>query len=187
MIDYQLIDQSIKFYEKEGFQRIETPWTVTGQVSAITKPPNAQDFKIENKNKVLVASAEQGFLYLYLKGFLPFGQYQSCGACFRDEVFDTYHTKYFIKNELIKTDSTTEGALDNVIETACRFFRTLFPKENIEIEKIEKNQFDIFYLPKKGNAVELGSYGIRECEFLKWIYGTGCAEPRTSSVLKLIK
>jgi len=34
------------------------------------------------------------------------------------------------------------------------------------------------------NGVELGSYGIRECKFLKWIYGTGCAEPRLSQVIK---
>jgi len=32
---------------------------------------------------------------------------------------------------------------------------------------------------------ELGSYGIRECEFLTWIYGTACAEPRTSKLITL--
>ena len=34
------------------------------------------------------------------------------------------------------------------------------------------------------NGEELGSYGIRKCEFLKWIYGTGCAEPRLSTLIK---
>ena len=34
---------------------------------------------------------------------------------------------------------------------------------------------------------ELGSYGIRECEFLKWIYATGCAEPRIRKIINLYK
>lgn len=32
---------------------------------------------------------------------------------------------------------------------------------------------------------ELGSYGIRECEYLKWIYATGCADPRLSKIINL--
>lgn len=35
--------------------------------------------------------------------------------------------------------------------------------------------------------IELGSYGIRSCPFLDWVYGTGCAEPRTSSLIKKIE
>jgi len=34
---------------------------------------------------------------------------------------------------------------------------------------------------------ELGSYGIRSCEFLDWIYATGVAEPRFSSLINLKK
>lgn len=47
--------------------------------------------------------------------------------------------------------------------------------------KSEKSivSYDIEY-----KGVELGSYGIRECSFLKWIYGTGIAENRTSNLLK---
>ena len=39
-------------------------------------------------------------------------------------------------------------------------------------------QYDIDY-----HGIELGSYGIRHCQFLNWIYGTGCAEPRLSKVM----
>ena len=70
MIDYGRIDRSIKFYEDKGFLRIESPWTVTKDVSSITKPQGKTDWEIIGKNKVLVASGEQSFLYLYLKGFL---------------------------------------------------------------------------------------------------------------------
>lgn len=38
MIDYKIIDKSISFYEKSGFSRVEAPWTVTPQISQITKP-----------------------------------------------------------------------------------------------------------------------------------------------------
>ena len=33
--------------------------------------------------------------------------------------------------------------------------------------------------------IELGSYGIRETEFLIFFYGTGCAEPRLSKCKNL--
>lgn len=182
MINYQLIENSIKFYESYGFKRVESPWTVTEAVSNITKPSHAKEFKIEGKGKVLVASAEQSFLYLYLKGFLPKGQFQSVTPCFRDEVFDNWHTKYFIKNELIKTDKVNEEELDIIVQKAFDFFGTIFGKSNGDLQVIfnGKDMYDIVY-----KDTELGSYGIRECNFLKWIYGTGCAEPRTSMVLKL--
>ena len=35
------------------------------------------------------------------------------------------------------------------------------------------------------NGIEVGSYGIRQHENLRWIYGTGIAEPRFSTALKI--
>ncbi len=32
MIDYEIIDSSIKYYESKGFTRIEAPWTVSEYV-----------------------------------------------------------------------------------------------------------------------------------------------------------
>jgi len=174
-----------------------------------------KDFRLANTEKVLVASAEQSFLYLYLKGFLPKGSYQSTTPCFHYDNFDDLHTKYFIKNELIKTDMTTIVDLDYVVECALGFYKSIFdknvkryPKEEIEgmlgmenppeLKVVEtgesflrnkkngihdgvlrSNTYDIVY-----GDVELGSYGIRECSFLRWIYGTGCAEPRTSNLMR---
>ena len=72
--------------------------------------------------------------------------------------------------------------LSNMIDSAMNFYKTIVPNPTLlEVFKTSIG-FDIHYYDKNGLAVELGSYGIRECEFLKWIYGTGCAEPRLSKV-----
>jgi len=175
MIDYGRLHRSIQFYEAKGFKRIESPWTVTKSVSHITKPPDKVDWEILGKNKVLVASGEQSFLYLYLKGFLPEGKYQTITPCFRDEPFDQLHTKYFMKNELIITDDVTESSLLWLI-SCCRDF--LQQEIGHKVELIEtKDGYDLEY-----DGIEIGSYGIRSCEYLKWIYGTGIAEPRLTMI-----
>ncbi len=179
MINYDYIHKSINFYEEHGFKRVESPWTVTSAISNITKPMFATDFSIVEKNKVLVASGEQSFLYLFLKGFLPNGSYQTVTPCFRNELFDEWHTKYFIKNELIKTDDVTQKQLTLIIELARDFFESII-EDDVDVIKTSENSFDLSY-----KNVELGSYGIRECSFLTWIYGTGVAEPRLSSVMRL--
>lgn len=181
MINFDYINKSILFYEDSGFKRVESPWTVTQAVSDITKPPGAKDFTITEKNKVLVASGEQSFLYMYLKGFLPLGQFQTVTPCFRDESFDDLHTKYFIKNELIKTDVVNEKELEKVISTALNFFKTIY-KGPIDIQQISNLSYDIIC-----NDIEIGSYGIRSCSYLNWIYGTGLAEPRFSNMVKNLK
>jgi hypothetical protein len=178
MIDYNLLNNSLVYYEKNGFQRIETPWTVSENVDNITRPIERVSFQLKHNDKCLVASGEQSFLYLYLKNFLPKGQYQTITPCFRNESFDFLHTKYFMKNELIKTDVVNLSSLDNMIELALNFYQPYF-KPKLDIIKTDTG-YDI-----EVEGKELGSYGIRSCEFLDWIYGTGCAEPRTSSLIKL--
>jgi len=177
MIDYNLIQQSIEYYSNKGFQRIEAPWTVSEAIDCITKPEDRISFQLKHNNKCLVASGEQSFLYLYLKKFLPKGQYQAVTPCFRNESFDFLHSKYFLKNELIKTDKVDKDELEKIVSTCLNFFQRRIGKA--EVIKT-KEGFDIEY-----DGKELGSYGIRSCEFLDWIYATGCAEPRTSSLIKL--
>lgn len=179
MIDYARLDRSTKFYEQAGFKRIESPWTVTQYISDITKPEGKTDWEIVGKNKVLVASGEQSFLYLYLKGFLPKGRYMTITPCFRDEPFDHTHTKYFIKNELIITDEVTEEMLKSVVSTCKQFFETELVTK-VDIVKTDEG-YDL-----EVNGIEIGSYGIRSCEYLKWIYATGCPEPRMTSVKNMI-
>ena len=177
MINYKLLDDSIFYYENNGFGRIELPWTVSPYADDITRPKDKTPFQLNVHNKRLVASGEQSFLYLYLKGFLPKGQYQGTTPCFRNESIDYLHMQYFMKNELIKTDIVNEEELDKIINISYVFFQQYF-QQKLDIIKTEIG-YDICI---DGN--ELGSYGIRETDFLKWIYGTGCAEPRLSTLIK---
>lgn len=179
MINYKILSDSIDFYEKHGFKRIESPWTVSEYIDNITKPNGVISYQLKHNNKCLVASGEQSFLYLYLKDFLPLGQFQTITPCFRHEQFDYLHAKYFMKNELIKTDIVNINELNKIIDMCLSFYKKYIL--NINIIKTDIG-FDIFY-----KDYELGSYGIRECEFLKWIYATGCAEPRLSKIINLYK
>lgn len=181
MINYYNLHAAQDFYSIKGFQRIEAPWTVTKAISQITKPVDKEDFELEKKKKVLVASGEQSFLYLYLKGYLPLGSFQTITPCFREDVFDVTHSKYFMKNELIETKDVSPKRLVEVVEIAADFMSQMLNAE-VEIKKISAVSYDIEYA-----GIELGSYGYRECDFLNWIYGTGIAEPRFSHVQNLIK
>lgn len=183
MINYQNIQDSIDFYEKCGFKRVESPWTVTPYISSLTRPSNGSDYEIKHNKKVLVASGEQSFLYLYLKDFLPKGKFQTVTPCFRHELFDLTHTKYFLKNELIITENVNNDTLMEVVMMAKDFFLSKLGIENekkMHILVNEEGGYDIEY-----NGIELGSYGIRSCPFLQWIYATGCAEPRLSTCQNL--
>lgn len=179
MIDYSLINSSIHFYNTKGFQRIESPWLVSEYIDNLTKPDNVISYQLKHNNKCLVASGEQSFLYLYLKDFLPKGQFQTVTPCFRNDTFDFAHTKYFIKNELIKTDSVRHSDLQFITECAYKFFKKHISDTCLDVV-VTKDGFDIMY-----KEHELGSYGIRESNFLKWVYGTGCAEPRFSKIINL--
>lgn len=184
MINYGIIDDSIEFYESKGFKRIESPWTVTPSISGITKPAGAKEFSITEKNKVLVASGEQSFLCLYNKGFLPKGQFQTVTPCFRDEVFTPLNTKYFIKNELIKTDVVNAEELGKLIQLAQEFFARWIGKTEVVSTDIVKDSDSSQSYDIQFRGIELGSYGIRSCDYLKWIYGTGVAEPRLTRTMK---
>jgi len=180
MIDYARLDRSLQFYESKGFNRIELPWTVTKSISGITKPPGKTDWEILGKDKVLVASGEQGFLYLYLKGFLPKGRFMGITPCFREEPFDQTHSKYFIKNELIITDEVNTKTLVDVINVCKEFYESEL-ETSVDLVKTEFG-FDL-----EVNGIEIGSYGIRSCEYLDWIYATGLAEPRFSIIKNIVK
>lgn len=180
MINYKLLDESINHYTNKGFQRIETPWMVTEAVDSITRPRDVEPYVVDAKKKNLIASGEQGFLYLYLKEYLPLGKFQTVTPCFRNDVFDFTHTKYFMKNELIQTESVTISNLEEVVDNALQMFQPYFTKPLSVIKA--PDGFDINH-----GEYELGSYGIRECEFLKWIYGTGWTEPRMSKLINLYK
>jgi aspartyl/asparaginyl-tRNA synthetase len=177
MIDYKIIAHSTEFYEEKGFKRIDAPWLATENVTRITAPGGVIMNRLVHNNKCLVASGEQSFLYMMVKSQLPPGSYQTVTPCFRDEHVDPFHLKSFLKNELIITSDVSRNSLAKCINAAREFF-TMYCG-NVTEEETEDG-YDLF-----ANGVEIGSYGIRQYEHLKWVYGTGVAEPRFSNVLKM--
>lgn len=186
LIDYGLLHQSTVFYSDLGFKRVESPWLVTEAINNITAPPHVEMYYVTKgtKRKVFVASGEQSFLYLINKGFLPEGKYQTITPCMRNDDFDQWHTKYFMKNELIKFGDVEEKDVMIMVHDAMDFFGSLTGDkwDNLFIEKTADG-YDVMY-GNKDEKIEIGSYGMRECEFTRWIYGTGLAEPRFSRVKK---
>lgn len=191
MIDYKNLNDSIVYYDACGYKRLELPWTVSKDVAKMTMPHDKMMSVIEHSGRVLPGSAEQCFLHQYMQGRLPLGKFQSVTPCFRDEIVDELHQKQFMKNELIITDDVSEINLMQMIECA-KLFMALSLKIDVENLHVNKSNgfelsYDIEYRGAGIYNIELGSYGIRECHFVKWIYGTGCAEPRMSYVRKQIE
>ena len=153
---------------------------MTQEISDITKPTDGNDYKMLHKNnKVLVASAEQSFLYQSIKGYLPIGRWQATTPCYRFENQDGLHQKNFMKTELFLTDDVRSKILKEMVACALYFFQQHIP----QAERLKTSDgFDIVY-----GDVELGSYGIRSHLHLNWIYGTGIAEPRFSNAIKQYK
>lgn len=189
MINYNILGASIEYYENHNYIRIEAPWMVTEEISNITKPDNCVNYFVPECKKVLVASGEQSFLYLANKGLLPPGKYQTTTPCFRNEPIDITHRKCFIKNELIQTNLVNYKELESMINLSLKFFEQYIPKEKLKVIKTDSSKsvtnYDIVAIINN-KELELGSYGIRNHEILDWIYGTGCAEPRLSLVLKAL-
>lgn len=182
MIDLKILNESILYWENKGFRRIEVPWIVPSYYSNLTSPVKS------NEQFSNIGSGEQSFLYLIDQGVLLDGYYQTVTPCFRQENEDYLHKPYFLKNELIqltKNDKNYHASLLNILKNQKVFFEYLGFK-NIKIEETRNNEIhDIlsYDILTKG-GIELGSYGIREFDFCIYIYGTACAEPRTSTLLK---
>lgn len=176
MINYGILDEAIHWYQSEGFDRIEGPWLVSEYADCATKPENVPSFKVEHNQKCLVASGEQSFLELNMKRYLPSGAFQVTTPCFRYEKRDALHCKTFMKTELIITDVVIHRELERMINVALTFFKRYIP--GCKIVKTDIG-YDI-----EIDGFELGSYGFREVDGFKYIYGTGVAEPRFSRLIE---
>jgi hypothetical protein len=178
MIDYQKIAAAIGFYKQNDFEYVDVPWVVSEDTMLITAPRKTGI--INSDFGCLVGSAEQSFLQMIKDKELPLGKYVACTPCFRQEQEDYFHKPYFMKVELIRTDKVDEESLQEMINMCLSFFSVYTP---CSIEKTDIG-FDII----SENRVELGSYGIRKhADTGPWLYGTGCAEPRLSTVHGLRK
>src|SRR5699024_4434260 len=184
MIEYKNLTDSIKYFELLEFNRIEVPWIVPESVDAITR--DVSTTPIVTKEGNLIASGEQGFLYLMLKGNLPKGKYCTITPCFRDDSYDMLHCPSFMKTELIIVEPTIKervNLFNNMIDSCVEFFSDFFLLSELRVTETGKNMADIEAY-KGGSWYELWSYGIRTHSHMTWIYGTACAEPRLSRLSK---
>lgn len=178
-INWSRLVSALNFYNALGWKQIDLDWTVDTEISLITKPSLKRSFFLEEKE--LVASGEQSFLQLMSQFKLEPGRYCGITPCFRDDEEDYLHSKYFMKVELIDTLNVNNKSLEEIILCAKKFFSNYL---DVKIVKLDDNSYDIV---EAKTEFELGSYGIREYDNLKWVFGTGLAEPRLSKVLRLIK
>jgi len=178
-INWSRLMSALNFYNADGWKQIDLEWIVDSEISLITKPSLKKSFFLEEKE--LVASGEQSFIQLMKDGKLKPGKYCGITPCFRDDQEDYLHSKYFMKVELIDTLNTDMKSLEEIIDCAKRFLSNYL---DVKVVKLEDYLYDIV---EAKTGIELGSYGIREHDNLKWVFGTGLAEPRLSKVLRLIK
>lgn len=184
VIDYSKLSKAQSHYEDLGYVPVDVPWWVSKSAAAATFEGDPA-YEIR-PGKHLIASGEQGFLYMIMKGMLPAGRYQTVTPCFRNEVQGPMHRKGFMKLELIDTKYVNIGTLSEMLCHAVDFFRQYVP----EVIYTDSEA----YLAQPNTACdltcsghELGSYGIRSYLGIDWVYGTGCAEPRLSNVVQAIR
>lgn len=173
-IDWTLLSNALSFYQGHGYRQVEVPWIVDPAILNLTCPEAWRIMFVPGLGG-LVGSAEQSFLALDAAGRLGQGAFVALTPCFRNEpVVDRLHQKCFMKVELYRNDDTGPEALEAMIRLAQGFF--LLHTED-EVERVAtEDGFDLNL-----NGIEIGSYGIREAGGLRWVYGTGIAEPRFST------
>lgn len=166
-VDYSRVAKAIKFYERLGYEYVDTPWVVSHHVKAVTFPGVSEACR----KGYLVGSAEQGFIHLMVNGLIKPGLYVSAGPCFRfdDVTKSVFHHPYFFKVELCEIGTTD---FSQVLADAHAFLggTQVQTNDGIDLEL---------------NGLEIGSYGYRVYSGHEWAYGTGLAEPRFSQALAL--
>lgn len=167
--------RTVEHFTRQGFTYIEVPWLVPGEVTAITAPhPLCGDFSTVAGD--LVGSAEQSFIHLMQQGKLGKGRYVTLSPCFREEkVHNNLKRPWFMKVELIAVD-------EEVTEELTRLCQQWF--EHLSGHKVDIIATEMG-LDLELCGIELGSYGYRAHNGLKWTYATGLAEPRFSQAVAL--
>jgi seryl-tRNA synthetase len=189
VIDYQKIVKAQDFYRGAGYPPVKVPWAISKKAWEITSPEGSQAYRVDDK--FLVASGEQSFLEQVIKGELPYGKYQCITPCFRDEVEHTELTRpYFLKLELFDyayIGFSEDLLVPRMIETAGKcnqFFNQYLDCRVVETETADPLAISPTYDIVSNHGIELGSYGVREHPLIgRWIYATGCAEPRLSQAI----
>lgn len=177
-INWTYLSEAIHYYKGCGYSYVELPWAIPMSSIMLTCPSWELAYVLDDSKEGLVGSAEQAFLHQALTGKLPKGKYVSCGPCFRREPHvDVWHQTQFMKVELFQTIDSLKTELQQAMTDCYGFFKQY--TSALQVVKTEIG-WDI-----EVSGIEIGSYGVRTHEGLSWVYATGLAEPRFSSVLDL--
>lgn len=174
-IDYRKIAVALDHYENRGYEYIEVPWVVSPESVNETLPLDRPATRVQYGD--LVGSGEQSFIELLRRGEAIV---KACCVtpCFRlEHDYDELHFPYFMKLELIDTDTSQEN-LWSMIGDAREFYEKYVPTD---IEETEPGAYDIV---DKKFRMELGSYGVRNIGDRSFIYGTGAALPRLDTAIE---
>lgn len=178
-MNWDYLAEAKVFYESHGFKYIDVPWFVPEHIDSITRPDDRKPLTTNLGN--FIGSAEQSFLWLAHQGKISSGKYCTITPCIRREPkLDDLHQNGFMKLELFHYEPLDNYALSDVIFLARDFYETKLGVRTYSVSK----QFTQWDLVDSIFDIELGSYGERHKTYANWIYGTGCAEPRTSYVYK---
>lgn len=178
-ISYRRIADAISYYTDIGYEYVEVPWVVPMWAIEATCPTPETVPLIFDRG--LVGSAEQSFIFLDSTGSLPKGKYVACSPCFRVGDNDGYlHQSEFMKVELFSNIIVDRYALDEMVMEAMEFFRQQLTRRPYALARADEDRHmaDINL-----NGIEIGSYGLRELNDLRWVYGTAVAEPRFSMAM----
>lgn len=170
-IDYTLLGEACNYYKGLGYKQIETPWIVSPEANGKTYEGETDYAFALKDDRELVCSAEQGFVQMWMDGNLKLDKmYFSVSPCFRNEVNDATHSKWFMKLELCKfSHCASEFGL--LLSDAHSFFDDV---GHVVAQVVPGNSLDLM-----AGDLEIGSYGSREMSKGLYLnYGTGLALPR---------
>lgn len=192
-MNYDNLARALTHYRERGFAYVDdAPWLVNAEAYNATKPVREDVTDVTcviagQPTKFFVASGEQSFIQLLLDGRMLKRAvcltpcFRAEAGCFRAEAeFSEWHKLYFQKVELINAHDPSMASLIQMVHDAMLFF-----ERQVAVRVVETGP-EAFDIVTKKSRIELGSYGIRRVKTskeLRYIYGTGCAEPRLSSAL----
>lgn len=203
MVDWNNLADGLNYYKGLGYQEIDLSWTAPKDILMMTCP--AEYYIVNSEVGPLVGSAEQSFIALHVEGKLN-GRYVALTPCFRKERQDLWHKQTFMKVELFSTHPSYDE-YRTLREHAFSYFEAQCVKNKIDEKKLvlcdmydksnpsnrtkESGLHDRYFSDINYNDIELGSYGLRSSYLgdkkYKWVFATGVAEPRLSTVIKIEK
>lgn len=181
-INHSILNEAIEYYKSIGYSYVEVPWVVSSSSSSLGISDGIKR-QFSTFLGDLIASGEQGFFELVRTNspLIRKGEnYVTCTPCFRDEEkLSPYTRNWFEKVELFCWCHRDEAeSIFKKLQYDSYSFHSKYT-DSIKQIKINGHNVDL-----KLNDIEIASIGIRNTENFTWVYATGVAEPRFSTVLK---